>query len=108
MTLCRASETPRSFSSAAIPLATSALRDVTSRAASASNPTRRRHAFKVATVWLLGVATLFAVGATTVGLILGGMLIAACAAVTIFNLCLPSVTLALIDRYRRRGEPMPA
>ena len=72
------------------------------------NPSRRRHAFKVATVWLLGVATLLAVGATSAGLILGGMLIAACAAVTVFNLCLPSVTLALIDRFRRRREPLPA
>jgi Domain of unknown function (DUF4395) len=72
------------------------------------NPPRRRHAFKIATVWLLGVATLFAAGATTAGLVLGGMLVAACAAVTIFNLCLPSVTFALIDRYRRRREPMPA
>jgi hypothetical protein len=72
------------------------------------NPPRRRHAFKIATVWLLGVATLLAAGAITAGLILGGMLVAACAAVTIFNLCLPSVTLELIDRYRRRREPMPA
>jgi hypothetical protein len=71
------------------------------------NPPRRRHAFKIATAWLLGVAVLFATGATTAGLVLGCMLVAACSAVTLFNLCLPSVAFELIDRYRRRREPMP-
>lgn len=72
------------------------------------NPPRRRHAFKVATGWLLGVATLLAVGATAAGLILGGLLVAACAAVTIFNLCLPSVTFEFVERYHRRRGPTPA
>lgn len=74
------------------------------------NPPRRRHAFKIATVWLLVVATLLAVGASTSALILGGMLVAACAAVTMFNLCVPSITLELIGRRRRRRrrEPMAA
>ena len=72
------------------------------------NPPRRRHAFKIATVWLVGVATLLAAGATTAGLVLGGMLVGACAAVTAFNLCLPSVTFDLVDRYRRRREVIPA
>ena len=72
------------------------------------NPPRRRHAFKIATVWLLGVATLLAVRATTAGLILGGMLVAACYLVTVFNLCLPSVTFELVDRLQRRRAPVPA
>ena len=62
------------------------------------NPPRRRHAFKVATAWLLLVASLFAAGAGTAGLVLGGMLVAACTAVTLFNLCLPSTALALVRR----------
>ena len=43
------------------------------------NPTRRRHAFKVATAWLV---------------VVGGLLVAACATVTATNLCLPSEALA--------------
>ena len=66
------------------------------------NPTRRRRAFKIATAWLLLVAALLTAGATTAGLILGGMLVAACAAVTIFNLCLPSLAVELIGRSTRK------
>jgi Domain of unknown function (DUF4395) len=62
------------------------------------NPTRRRHAFKIATAWLFAVGTLLAVGATTVGLALGGLLIAACATVTTTNFCIPSELFALWDR----------
>ena len=62
------------------------------------NPQRRRHAFKVATAMMLTVAGLFALGATTAALVLGGLLVAACAAVTAVNLCLPSVALALLER----------
>ena len=58
------------------------------------NRTRRRHAFKVATGWLLIVGTLLAAGATTVAIVLGGLLVAACATVTATNLCLPSLALA--------------
>ena len=54
-----------------------------------ANPRRRRDAFKVATVWLALVGALFAAGAATAGLGLGGMLVAACALVTTTNLCLP-------------------
>jgi hypothetical protein len=66
------------------------------------NPTRRRHAFKIATVWLLVVGTLFAAGVNTVALILGGLLVAACATVTITNFCIPSELLALWERRRAR------
>jgi hypothetical protein len=66
------------------------------------NPARRRHSFKVATVWLLGVGTLLVTGLTTVGLILGGLLIAACATVTATNLCLPSEALAWWERRHRK------
>jgi Domain of unknown function (DUF4395) len=62
------------------------------------NPTRRRHAFKVATVWLLAVGTLLAAGASTIALILGGLLVAACATVTVTNFCVPSELLALWAR----------
>jgi hypothetical protein len=68
------------------------------------NPTRRRHAFKLATVWLLAVGGLLAAGATTAGLLLGGLLVAACATVTATNLCLPSEALALWQRHTTRKK----
>lgn len=66
------------------------------------NPRRRRDAFKVATAWLVLVATLFAAGASTVALVLGGMLVAACAVVTATNLCLPSEMFAWRERHLTR------
>ena len=70
------------------------------------NPGRRRDAFKVATVWLAVVGSLLVAGATAAGLILGGMLIAACALVTATNLCLPSETFAWWARRRDRKHPI--
>lgn len=67
------------------------------------NPTRRRHAFKLATAWLLAVGALLAAGATTAALVAGGLLVAACTTVTVTNLCLPSETLAWWER-RRAGS----
>ena len=66
------------------------------------NPTRRRHAFKIATVWLLAVGLLLAAGATTVALVLGGLLVAACATVTTTNFCIPSELFAWWERRLRR------
>jgi hypothetical protein len=66
------------------------------------NPTRRRHAFKVATVLLAATAGLFAAGWSTAGVVLGVMLLAACAAVTVFNLCLPSLVLSWLERRQAR------
>lgn len=68
------------------------------------NPPRRRHAFKVATGGLLAVGILFAAGATTAGLVLGGLLAVACATVTATNLCLPSEALAWWDRHTARKD----
>lgn len=67
------------------------------------NPRRRRGAFKVGTAWLAVVGTLFAAGAATVALVLGGLLVAACATVTATNLCLPSETSAWLERRRAPG-----
>lgn len=64
------------------------------------NPPRRRHAFKIATVWLLGVAALLAAGQDTAALALGGLLLAACSVVTALNLCIPSEMLAWLERRR--------
>jgi len=66
------------------------------------SPARRRHAFKLASVMLLGVAALFATGLTTAGLVLGGMLLAACTVVTAVNFCIPSAAMALWARHRPR------
>jgi hypothetical protein len=62
------------------------------------NPPRRRHAFKIATAWLLVVGLLLSAGATTIALVVGGLLVAACATVTATNLCLPSEALAWWER----------
>jgi hypothetical protein len=66
------------------------------------NPTRRRHAFKVATLWLVIVGGLLSAGATTAALLLGGLLVAACAMVTAVNLCIPSEALAWWERRTMR------
>jgi hypothetical protein len=68
------------------------------------NPARRQHAFKIATVWLLAVAALLAAGATVVALVLGGLLVAACATVTTTNFCIASELLALRERRRARAH----
>jgi hypothetical protein len=65
------------------------------------NPTRRRHAFKLATVWLAGVAALLAAGATVAALALGGVLVAVCSLVTVTNFCIPSTLLAWLESRRR-------
>jgi len=70
------------------------------------SPQRRRDAFRVATVWLIAVGTLFAAGFSTVALVLGGLLVAACAMVTATNLCLPSETFAWLERRRAPDKPI--
>jgi Domain of unknown function (DUF4395) len=70
------------------------------------NPPRRRHAFKIATGWLAAVGTLFAAGAATAGLVLGGLLVAACATVTTLNLCLPSEAMARWERRVASKQPV--
>jgi hypothetical protein len=65
------------------------------------NPVRRRHAFKLATAWLAGVAALFFAGAPAAATVLGALLVAACSVVTIFNLCIPSEALAWWERRQR-------
>jgi hypothetical protein len=67
------------------------------------NPTRRRHSFKLATVWLAGVAGLFAVGADTAALALGGVLAAVCLLVTVTSFCVPSTMLAWLDARHREA-----
>jgi len=64
------------------------------------NPTPRRHAFKLATVWLLAVGLLFAFGLQTAGLVLGGVLVAVCGLVTTTNFCVPSTLLGIWWRWR--------
>jgi hypothetical protein len=67
------------------------------------NPTPRRHAFKLATVWLLAVGVLFAVGQLTAAPVLGGVLVAVCGLVTVTNFCIPSTLLGIWWRWR--GDP---
>lgn len=69
------------------------------------NPARRRHAFKLATLWLTAVAVLFATGASTAGLVLGGVLVAVCGLVTVTNFCVPSTMLAWLEGRRRPEVP---
>jgi len=64
------------------------------------NPTPRRHAFKLATVWLLAVGILFAIGQATAALVLGGVLVAVCGLVTVTHFCVPSTLLGMWWRWR--------
>jgi len=64
------------------------------------NPRRRRHAFKLATVWLLAVALLFGAGQNTAALVLGGVLLAVCGLVTVTSFCIPSTLLAWWEERR--------
>ena len=66
------------------------------------NPVRRRHAFKLATVWLAAVAVLFAAGTNVAALAFGGVLVAVCGLVTATNFCIPSTMLAWLDARRRK------
>ncbi len=65
-----------------------------------TNPSRRRHAFKLATAWLTAVAILFAAGADTVALALGGVLVVVCGLVTVTHFCIPSTMLAWLEARR--------
>ena len=69
------------------------------------NATPRRHAFKLATVWLLAVGLLFAFGQTTPALVLGAVLVAVCGLVTTTNFCVPSTLLGIW--WRRNGADAP-
>jgi hypothetical protein len=69
------------------------------------NPTPRRHAFKLATIWLLAVGLLLATGQTTAGLILGLVLVGVCGLVTITNFCVPSTLLGIWWRRQGAGKP---
>lgn len=63
----------------------------------------RRFGFRVATVWLFAVGVLLVAGATTAGIVLGALLLAACAPFTLLNLCIPSVALARWERRTGRS-----
>ena len=65
------------------------------------NPTPRRHAFKLATFWLLAVGLLFAAGEATAALGLGVVLVAVCGLVTVTGFCIPST---LLSAWSRRHE----
>ena len=81
-----------------------AVRHLTRSAALPPNPPRRQHAFKVGTAWLLVVGALLAAGLTTASLVLGGLLVAACATVTLTNLCIPSEAMSWWERRADRKE----
>jgi hypothetical protein len=79
------------------------LRHLTAAPELPPNPPRRRHAFKLATAWLLAVAALFAAGFDVAALSLGAVLVGVCGLVTVTNFCIPSTLLAWWAR-RRHGE----
>ena len=81
------------------------LRHLTAAPELPPNPAPRRHAFKLATAWLLAVGLLFAFGLQTAGLVLGGVLVAVCGLVTATNFCIPST---LLGAWRRRRGVDPA
>jgi hypothetical protein len=70
------------------------------------NPKPRRHAFKLAAVWLLAVGLLFAFGQANAALVLGAILVGVCLLNTTTNFCVPSTLLSIWRR--RRAAPPPA
>jgi len=64
------------------------------------NPRPRRHAFKLATVWLLAVGMLLAFGQNAAALALGAVLVGVCGLVTATNFCVPSTLLGVWWRWR--------
>jgi hypothetical protein len=58
-------------------------------------PAPRRHAFKLATAWLVGIGTLLAADGTTTALVLGLVLVAICGMLTATNYCIPSTLLGV-------------
>jgi hypothetical protein len=69
------------------------------------NPRPRRHAFKLATVWLLAVGLLFVFGQATSALVLGAALVGVCGLVTATNFCVPSTLLGIWWRRHGAGAP---
>jgi hypothetical protein len=82
-----------------------ALRHLTGSPELPPNPTPRRHAFKLATVWLLAVGLLLAFGQPTAALILGAVLVGVCGLVTTTNFCVPSTLLGIWWRRHGAGTP---
>jgi hypothetical protein len=81
------------------------LRHLTEAPELPTNATPRRHAFKLATVWLLAVGLLFALGQATAALVLGAVLVGVCGLVTTTNFCVPSTLLGIWWRRRGTGTP---
>lgn len=77
------------------------VRHLTGAAPLPPNPARRRHAFKLATVWLGAIAVMFAAGQPLGALVLGGVLVSVCSLVTATNFCIPSTMLAWLEARRR-------
>jgi hypothetical protein len=64
------------------------------------NPRPRRHAFKLGTAMLVAVAALFAADQQAAALVLGALLVLACASATVLNFCVPSALLARLEEAR--------
>jgi hypothetical protein len=81
------------------------LRHLTGASALPANPTPRRHAFKLGTIWLLAIGLLFALGQPTAAPILGAILLPVCGLVTLTNYCIPSTLLGIWSRGRGTAVP---
>jgi hypothetical protein len=71
------------------------------------NGTPRRLACGTAAVWLAATAWAFGSGATMTGYVLGGILTAAGAVVSVSHFCLPSFVYAVLTARRRSGARSP-
>ncbi|MGQ0632410.1 MAG: DUF4395 family protein [Sporichthyaceae bacterium] len=76
------------------------LRHVIASPAVPPNPLPRRHAFELATFWLLAVGILGAAGYVTAAMVLGLTMIVVCTLVTVTNFCIPSTLLGAWWRWR--------
>jgi hypothetical protein len=82
------------------------LRHLTGGPALPPTPRPRKYTFRLATVWLLAVGVLLAIGHTTPALALGAVLVAVCALVTVTNICIPSMLFGAWWRWRDRQRTL--
>jgi hypothetical protein len=69
-----------------------------------SNGMPRRIACGIASIWLVGTALLFSVGATMAGYALGGLFVAVATLVSTTDICIPSMMLYYLGRLRRTAS----
>lgn len=69
-----------------------------------SNGMPRRFACGTASIWLIGTALLFSIGASMAGYALGGLFVAVATLVSTTDICIPSMMIYYLSRFRRTAS----